>query len=296
MFTEDELLPLSALQHLVFCERQCALIHIEQVWTDNALTLEGSSLHHRTDERGPRREVRGDTVILRGLPLRSFRLGVSGRADVVEFHRVLPKHDPQALGRDAAEGVPLPGLGGAWRPFPVEYKRGKPKKDLSDRIQVCAQAICLEEMLSGEIPEGALFYGKVQRRSEVIFDSQLRTETENAARRLHELISAGKTPTARKERKCDRCSLLDLCLPRTTGEGRSARAFLSEAISHYYQAVRIRPGYAMAHYNLGDLLATQGRIDEAIHHLSEAIRLRPDLGAAHDSLRRAVGVRRQRRN
>ncbi len=236
MFTEDELLPLSALQHLVFCERQCALIHIEQVWSDNALTLEGSRLHHRTDERGPRREVRGDVVILRSLPLRSFHLGVSGRADVVEFHRVLPKLDTHSSSQNLSGGVTLPGLEGVWRPYPVEYKRGRPKTDLSDRIQLCAQAICLEEMLSGKIPEGAIFYGKVQRRNEVIFDPQLRTETESAARRLHVLISLGKTPTARKEPKCDRCSLFDLCLPQTTGEGRSAQAFLSEALSHSLEA------------------------------------------------------------
>ncbi len=231
MFTEDELLPLSALQHLVFCERQCALIHTEQVWSDNALTLEGSRLHKRTDEKGPRREVRGDVVILRGLPLRSFRLGVLGRADIVEFHRVLPKPEAQSPERDPTGGVPLPGLGGVWRPYPVEYKRGRPKKDLSDRIQLCAQAICLEETLSGEVADGAIFYGKVQRRHEVIFDPHLRTETQSAARHLHELISSGKTPTARKGPKCDRCSLLDLCLPQVTGEGRSARAFLAEALN-----------------------------------------------------------------
>jgi CRISPR-associated exonuclease Cas4 len=235
MFTEEELLPLSALQHLVFCERQCALIHIEQAWSDNALTLEGSRLHHRTDEQGPRREVRGDVVILRGIPLRSFRLGVSGKADVVEFHRALPALDPQAPGADARGNVPLPGLAGTWKPYPVEYKRGKPKKDLSDRIQLCAQAICLEEMLEGGIPEGALFYGRIQRRCEVLFDAHLRGETESAAHRLHELICSGITPKARKEPKCNRCSLLDLCLPRATGAGRSARAFFSEALSQSLQ-------------------------------------------------------------
>lgn len=236
MFTEEDLLPLSALQHLVFCERQCALIHIEQVWSDNALTLEGSRLHHRTDEKGPRREVRGDVVILRSLPLHSFRLGVSGRADVVEFHRVIPRGEVQILDRDLARGVSMGSLGGIWSPYPVEYKRGRPKKDLSDQVQLCAQAICLEEMLSVEVHEGAIFYGKIQRRNEVIFDPQLRTETESAARQLHDLISLGKTPTARKEPKCDQCSLFDLCLPRTTGEGRSAQAFLSEALSHSLEA------------------------------------------------------------
>lgn len=232
MFTEDELLPLSALQHLAFCERQCALIHLEQVWNDNALTLEGSRLHRRADERGARREIRGDIVILRGLPLRSLGLGVSGRADVVEFHKMLPFSAAESVDPEFSGGVPLPGLPGIWRPYPVEYKRGRPKKDLSDRIQLCAQALCLEEMLSGEVPEGSLFYGKVQRRNDILFDPALRKETEKAAERLHDLISSGKTPIARKQAKCDRCSLLDVCLPRATGDGKSARAFLSETLSH----------------------------------------------------------------
>jgi CRISPR-associated exonuclease Cas4 len=260
VFPEEELLPLSALQHLVFCERQCALIHIEQVWKDNALTLEGSRLHERTDEQGPRREVRGDVVTLRGLPVRSLQLGVSGRADVVEFRRTTV--GPTALGPEVraecglsrpqgthgsalhsgrpgsspAPGVTLPGLAGCWKAFPVEYKRGKPKKDLSDRIQLCAQAICLEEMLGTEILDGAIFYGRMQRRTEVTIGPDLRGEVEKAARRLHELVASGITPQARRLPKCDRCSLLDLCLPRMTGSGRSARAFFSEALSHSLRA------------------------------------------------------------
>lgn len=231
MFTEDELLPLSALQHLVFCERQCALIHIEQVWSDNALTLEGSRLHRRTDEKGPRREVRGDVVTLRGIPLHSFRLGLSGKADVVEFHRLPPGRSPGVEPGTLTQGIHLPGLSGEWRPFPVEFKRGKPKKDLSDKIQLCAQALCLEEMLMGQIPEGALFYGRTQRRTDIEFDPHLRLETEGSAERLHTLVSSGITPQARKQAKCERCSLLDLCRPQTTGVGRSARAFFSEALN-----------------------------------------------------------------
>jgi len=235
VFTEEELLPLSALQHLVFCERQCALIHIEQVWTDNVLTLEGSRLHKRTDEEGPRREVRGDVVTLRGLPVRSFHLGVSGRADVVEFHRLAHPTDSSRPGKDSAVGVPLPGLAGRWAAYPVEYKRGKPKKDLSDRIQICAQAICLEEMLETQVPEGAIFYGRMLRRTEVTFGSDLRQEVRQTAQRLHELVASGVTPRARKLPKCDRCSLIDLCLPRMTGSGRSAQAFFLEAISRSLQ-------------------------------------------------------------
>src|SRR6266567_7026185 len=144
MYDEEDLLPLSALQHLVFCERQCALIHIEGVWADNALTVEGSHLHDRVDEMGPRIESRGDLRIARGVALRSLRLGLSGRADVIEFHRV------------TEGGVELAGVSGLWRPFPVEYKRGRPKRDRCDEVQVCAQARCLEEMLETAVPAGAL--------------------------------------------------------------------------------------------------------------------------------------------
>lgn len=231
MYTEEELLPLSALQHLVFCERQCALIHTEQMWRDNALTLEGARLHRRTDEGGPRREVRGDVVILRSIPLRSFRLGLSGRADVVEFHRVIRESGSHNESQSQTGSVVLPGISGYWRPFPVEYKRGKPKKDLSDKIQLCAQALCLEEMLSGTVQEGALFYGRNQRRTDVLFDTTLTRETTAAARRLHDLIGSGTTPRARKEPKCDRCSLLALCAPEAVGKGRSAQAFLSESLN-----------------------------------------------------------------
>ncbi len=230
MFSEEELLPLSALQHLIFCERQCALIHVEQVWSDNALTLEGSRLHRRTDEQGPRREVRGDLVILRALPLRSLSLGLSGKTDIVEFQRVPSCDGAQGQGQAEFMGTSLPGLVGTWRAFPVEYKRGRPKKGSADRVQLCAQALSLEEMLDVSIPDGALFYGRTQRRVEVIFDSELRAETRQAAQRLHELISTGVTPRARKEGKCERCSLVDICLPGPGSGARSARAFFTEAL------------------------------------------------------------------
>ena len=217
MFTEDELRPLSALQHLVFCERQCALIHLEQVWAENRYTAEGRLLHERADELGG--ESRGDLRIARALHLQSLRLGLSGRADVVEFHR-LPA---------GAEGATLPGRPGRWRPFPVEYKRGKPKQHRADEVQLCAQALCLEEMLAVEVPEGALFYGKRRRRHPVAFDAALRGLTEATARRLHEMLAAGVTPPAVREPKCDKCSLFDLCLPEAP-QG-SARAYLDELLT-----------------------------------------------------------------
>jgi CRISPR-associated exonuclease Cas4 len=224
-FAEDELLPLSALQHLAFCERQCALIHVEQVWVDNPLTLEGSFLHDRVDQRGPRHELRGSILLARGLPLRSFRLGLSGRADVVEFRRVAVSDGPK--------GCSLRGRPGRWQPFPVEYKRGKPKPDACDEVQLCAQAVCLEEMLAVEIDEGALFYGKTEHRHGVRFGKELRTLTDSMAARLHVMVAAGTTPLAERKEKCLRCSLLDVCRPPggIPGRHRSAAEYLAKAIA-----------------------------------------------------------------
>jgi CRISPR-associated exonuclease Cas4 len=227
-FSEDDLLPLSALQHLVFCERQCALIHIDQVWRDNPLTLEGSHRHDRVHEEAPRRELRGDLLIARGLQLRSLELGVSGVADVVEFHRSPGQTLPEEKG--SPQGACLAGLTGLWVPFTVEYKRGKPKRDHCDEVQLCAQAICLEEMLEVAVPEGALFYGTTQHRHDVTFSVDLRDETRQAARRLHELLAAGIAPRVPREPKCRGCSLVEVCRPDATGPGRSARRYLANAV------------------------------------------------------------------
>lgn len=218
MYSEDELLPLSALQHLLFCERQCALIHIEQTWDENRLTAEGRILHEQVHERDT--EHRLDVHIARGVRLRSLRLGLSGMADVVEFHRA---------DEDTATCL-LPEVKGRWIPFPVEYKRGKPKRDWSDEVQLCAQAICLEEMLSTPVPAGALFYGKTKRRKPVSFDAHLRRKTEDAANRLHALFASGVTPPAQYEKKCNNCSLLNICLPKTTSGQRSAVSYLSRMV------------------------------------------------------------------
>jgi CRISPR-associated exonuclease Cas4 len=194
----DDLLPLSGLQHLIYCERQFALIHVEQSWAENELTVSGRQLHERADLPG---EAFGaDVRIARALPLRSDRLRLAGKADVVEFHR-----EPAANGSDL------------WRPFPVEYKRGRPKAGGADEVQLCAQAICLEEMLGLDVPRGALFYGKTRRRKPVEFTPELRDRVAAAARRCHELFDARLTPRVARGPRCDRCSLLELCLPDMTG-------------------------------------------------------------------------------
>jgi CRISPR-associated exonuclease Cas4 len=219
MYSEDELLPISGLQHLHFCERQWGLIHLEQQWEENRLTAEGRLLHERVHEAGA--ESRVDVLVARGLHLHSFRLGLTGQADVVEFHRVE---------EGAAKAISLAGRQGWWQPFPIEYKRGKPKADSCDEVQLCAQAICLEETLGASIPEGALFYGQNRRRTDVRFDDELRARTEGLARRMHELYAAGVTPSASYAKKCDRCSLYDRCLPRTISKRRTVAQYLANAL------------------------------------------------------------------
>jgi CRISPR-associated exonuclease Cas4 len=207
MYSEDELLPISALQHLAFCERQWALIHLEQQWEENRLTAEGRQMHERAD--AGHNQTQQGIRICRGLHLHSLRLGLTGKADVVEFH---------------------PDDAGIMRPFPVEYKRGRPKPDFRDEVQLCAQALCLEEMLHVEIAVGALFYGQPRRRTTINFDAGLRAETVKLAARLHELNAARITPRAKYEKKCDSCSLYSICLPMSTA-ATSARKYLKRMVA-----------------------------------------------------------------
>ncbi len=195
MYNEDDLVMISALQHFLFCPRQCALIHIEQLWRENRLTAEGRILHERVHNAGSesRRKVRVEF----DMPIRSLALGLIGRADVVEFH----------LQDD-----------GLWQAYPVEYKRGRPKKDDSDRVQLCAQALCIEEMQGLDVPAGALYYGRKNRRHEVLFDHRLRQKTRETATALHQLLAEGHTPAPVYSRRCDRCSFVDLCLPNIVGK------------------------------------------------------------------------------
>ena len=205
-YNEDQLLPISALQHLLFCERQCALIHVEHVWTENEFTAEGRVLHERAHEGTDETRAGGKVRITRGLPVRSLELGLSGQCDVVEFH-------------DGAGAV-----------LPVEYKRGKPKAHAADEVQLCAQALCLEEMLARPVDRGALYYGQRRRRTEIVFDEPLRVLTRETARRLHELIASGVTPSAVRETKCDACSLLPLCLPDALRFRRGAAAWFTSQL------------------------------------------------------------------
>lgn len=224
--TEEELLPLSLIQHLLFCERRAALIQIEGLWGDNLYTVEGTHLHQRVDEDlSP--ESRGDLRVTRGLLLHSFVLGLTGKADVVEFYR-LPEDETasQTKPREKAVAIPLAEASGLWRPYPVDYKRGKMRHEKGFEVQLCAQAICLEEMLGVAVPEGAIFYGKNRRRLAVSFDEKLRRETVEAATRLHELVRSGKTPPARYENKCESCSLVNLCLPKVTGDEKKVGGYL----------------------------------------------------------------------
>lgn len=203
-FSDEDLLMISALQHFAFCERQCALIHLEQQWAENKHTVLGEILHERV--HGGEKESRGDRISVRSLRLVSYRLGLTGQADLVEFRR-----------SEDGRGGFLPNREGRWLPYPVEYKKGKPKADDMDEIQLCAQALCLEEQLSVEIPEGALYYGEKKRRHPVSFSPELRKKTEDMAERLHGLVRAGKTPPPVYSSKCKSCSLMEACQPKWKG-------------------------------------------------------------------------------
>jgi len=208
-YTEDEYLSLSALQHILFCKRQCALIHIEQLWVENIFTAEGRIMHERVD-RGDQVD-RGRVKVEYSLPLKSSVLGITGKADAVEFH--------------LKEGIEK-----IWVPFPVEYKRGKPKKNFSDKVQLCAQALCLEEMMATQVEAGALFYGKTRRRLDVVFDNELRNFTIRTSEELHGLISSGITPLPHYEKKCDSCSFVKLCLPKTIEKQRKVSSWIKRMI------------------------------------------------------------------
>ena len=213
MYAEDELLPISALQHLAFCERQWALIHIEGWWTENRLTAEGRILHQHVHSLETK--SRGELQVANGLRLKSLHLGLTGIADVVEFYSLGIASEQN---ENNPFGVRLPKRRGLWRPFPVEYKRGQVKKNKCDEIQLCAQALCLEEMLKVNIASGALFYGRPRRRHEVIFDDSLRYKTTTLANRLHTFMQSGKTPPPVYDKKCQSCSLRTLCIPKAAGK------------------------------------------------------------------------------
>ena len=218
-FSASDLLPISALQHLSFCRRQWAIIHLEQTWIENSLTCDGNLLHTRVDsgENETRRGIR----VARSLKIRSYQLGLTGCADVVEF---LQGDWP------CEESVHLKNRTGKWKPVPVEYKRGQKKIERCDEVQLCAQAMCLEEMLNVKIKLGQIYYGKTKRRHSVAFDDELREITNDLITRLHELTRAGVTPPPTPGPYCDSCSLKSNCLPEVLVRKNSARRHIDESI------------------------------------------------------------------
>lgn len=199
-YNEEDWLQLSGLQHFVFCRRQWALIHIESQWAESYRTVDGGLMHQRVHDQSIK-ESRGDLLIVRGLAVHSARLGVSGQCDAVEFRR-----DPK--------GIPLQGREGLWLPYPVEYKRGRPKEHDADELQLCAQAMCLEEILCCSVPAGALYYGEPRRRTAVEFTPELRKQVEDSLSEMHQLFKRRYTPKVKASKACNACSLKELCLPK----------------------------------------------------------------------------------
>ena len=206
MYTEDDFIMISALQHYVYCPRQCALIHVEDAWNENLFTVRGNILHEKVDT--DTYETRGALKTIRGLRIHSFRLGIVGRCDVVEF-------------RQSENGEVI---------LPVEFKSGKPKEDISDKVQLCAQVFCLEEMLNTKISQAAFFYGKIRRRNVIDVDDELRSQTENIIASVREIVSEKIIPSAVYETKCRNCSLQSICQPKAMNK-RKLQNYMKELYS-----------------------------------------------------------------
>ena len=216
MSSSDEYLPLSGIQHFAFCRRQWALIHVEQQWKENQLTAEGR-IQHETAHDETRGESRGDLLISRGMRVISHTLRLQGTCDVVEFRR-----DPQ--------GISLKGKEGLWRPMPIEYKHGmRGIGTEADALQLCCQAICLEEMLLCAIPVGAVFYHSTRRREVIAFDEPLRERVLHMAEEMNEYFARGYTPRVKRKAGCKSCSLIDVCLPKML-QGSGAASYVRQAI------------------------------------------------------------------
>ena len=208
MYSEDEYLMLSGVQHFAFCRRQWALIHIEQQWEENSRTVDGNIMHERVHDP-ELHEKRGELVITRAMAVSSARLGISGECDAVEL-------------RKSDNGIELYGLDGKYTITPVEYKRGEPKEDDCDAVQLMAQALCLEDMLCCDIPFGYLYYGEIRRRVKVVFDDELRKRAEDIIQEMHELYKKQYTPKVKRRKRCNACSLKNICLPVICGNKKAS--------------------------------------------------------------------------
>ncbi len=215
-YPPEEWLPLSGIQHFVFCRRQWALIHVERQWQENALTAQGRIMHRRADDPFFTEKRKG-VLIARSVPVSSPYLGLSGVCDVVEFTA-------------SPEGVQLPGREGRYLPAPVEYKRGKEKHDHSDEAQLCAQAICLEDMLAVSIPVGYIYYGRTRRRVVVELTEKLRDFVRKASEEMHAYYRRGYTPRVKPSRACRSCSLADICLPELQSKAIPASRYIQQQI------------------------------------------------------------------
>jgi CRISPR-associated exonuclease Cas4 len=216
-YTDDELLSLSGIQHFRFCKRQWALIHIERQWVDNLRTAEGHIIHERVDDPFFY-ESRGDTVVSRAFPLVSYSLGLNGVADVIEYTR-------------SNTGITIPESEGLWKMKPVEYKRGKPKIDERDEVQLCAQVMCLEEMFDIKIDEADFYYNEIRRRIHLKITDELRDLVSSLSNEMHELFQDGTTPEATGT-NCSLCSLVDVCLPKLTKRRISVRKYIGKHVKN----------------------------------------------------------------
>lgn len=205
MYDDDQMLMLSGIQHYMYCPRQWALIHIEQQWIDNRLTAEGH-LQHQNVDNPAYRQKNGNVITLRSVHIASHTLGLYGISDAIEL---LPSDT-------ATDAITHPRYPGFWKPYPVEYKHGHRKPDERDEVQLCAQAICLEEMYGIHIPEAALFYHETRHREVVQIDEPLRQLTYQLSQAMHETFKNGFTPKAEERRGCRSCSLIDICFPELT--------------------------------------------------------------------------------
>lgn len=198
-YNDDELLQLSGIQHFVFCRRQWALIHLEQQWLENERTFDGRQIHEKAHDPFDT-EKRKNIIISRAMPVHSYELGLSGECDVVEFHKT-------------SDGIVIFGREGLYQPVPIEYKRGEPKENLSDEIQLAAQAMCLEEMLCCEIDCGYLYYNRIRKRVKVELSGEIRQQVSDIASEMHDYFKRRYTPKVKRTKSCNVCSIKEICLP-----------------------------------------------------------------------------------